>query len=165
MDIKGEGGARNSARLTPVGMVVARAARHAPEATIEGKKRDAHLNELVAVGRASARNLNGSAIRTCNTVAITIQRRSSHREHIVPGYTRERLNGTHPVPVGLTPGEMPNSGTSAALTSRRTGRERTEAAMAAAARMAVENFMMVVYVGCGVVSCTNERRGSGPSGK
>ena len=45
----------------------------------------------------------------------------------------------------MTPGEMPNSGTSAALTSRRTGRERTEAAMAAAARMAVENFMMGAY--------------------
>ena len=72
MDIKGEGGARNSARLTPVELVVARAARHASEATIEGKKRDAHLNELVAVGRASARDFDRLTIGPVNgPVAIT----------------------------------------------------------------------------------------------
>ena len=51
----------------------------------------------------------------------------------------------YPVPSGLVPAVTPNSGTSAGSTSRRIrGSEWTEAAMAAPARRAVENFMMLI---------------------
>ncbi len=52
---------------------------------------------------------------------------------------------TYPVPSGLWPAVTPNSGISASFTSRRmSGREETEATMAAAERAMVENFMMMI---------------------
>ena len=65
----------------------------------------------------------------------------------VRGIGYEHGESAHPVPVGLTPAVTPNSGTSAGFTSRRkSGRELTEAAIAAAARTAVENFMMLTIM-------------------
>ena len=58
---------------------------------------------------------------------------------------REGKARAYPVPSGLTPAWIPNSGTSAGFTSRRVkGSEWTEAAMAAAVRAAVMNFMMLI---------------------